>query len=104
MEIDPYKNNENSIKPILIIYDVSKEDEGHYTLIVYYNTDVLEKFGIEGHFLNQTTGSVQVDINSKGSSYMYFTVFLLLYTICTQDIAQKDLNCCQLLYQLQWWQ
>ena len=61
-EINPYNN---SIKYLLTIHSVSKEDDANYTLIVYYNADILKQHGITGDFSNQTTGVLQVD--SKGS-------------------------------------
>ena len=61
-EINPYKN---SIKYLLTIYTVSKEDEANYTLIVHYNTDTLKQHDITGDFSKQTTGALQVD--NKGS-------------------------------------
>ena len=72
-EINPYGDNKNSIKFILTIYNISKEDEANYTLVVYYDTYVLEQNGITGKFLSQTTGSLQlVDIDNKGSCISMF--------------------------------
>ena len=61
-------NNDNSITCILTIYNVSKEDKGNYKLIVYYDGKVLREYGITGEFVNQTTGSLQVDTDNEGSS------------------------------------
>ena len=62
----------NFIKSLLMINNTSKEDEAIYTCIVCYDPKVLEKFGIHGKFCNQTTGSLQVDINNEGMlMYVY---------------------------------
>lgn len=58
-EIDPY--NERSMKSVLTIYDVSKEDKGRYTCIVQYDPHVLQKFGIHKQFSDQVTASLQVN-------------------------------------------
>ena len=56
----------NSINVMLTIYNVSIEDEGNYTLIVYYDSKTLKKYGITGEFVNQITGSLQVDTDNEG--------------------------------------
>ena len=63
-EINPDKSNENSLKSILTIYDISKEDEADYTCIVYYDPIVLQRFGINDKFSNQTTAALEVEQGS----------------------------------------
>ena len=67
-QINPYKDNDNSIKCIITIYNVSKEDKGNYKLIVYYDGKVLREYGITGEFVHQMTGLLQVDTDNEGSS------------------------------------
>ena len=62
-EINSYKS---SINVTLTISNVSIEDRGNYTLIVYYDSKALKKYGITGEFVNQTTGSLQVDTDNEG--------------------------------------
>ena len=71
-EINPYRDK---IKSILTIYNISKEDDANYTLIVYYDTDVLMQYGITGDFFNQTTGSLQVNFDNKGMVCVCITLY-----------------------------
>ena len=87
-EINPYKDNDNSIKFILTIYNVVKEDRGSYTLIVYYDGKVLKEFGIKGEFVNQTTGSVRVDTNSEGLCLSTTFMLVYYYYVCRQQFQR----------------
>ena len=60
-EINPDKSNRNSFKSILTIYDISEGDEADYTCVVYYDRNVLKKFGINDEFSNRTTAALQVE-------------------------------------------
>jgi len=54
----------NSMKTVLKIFDILKEDEAKYTCLVYYNGNTLKKFEIQDKFSDQATASLYV--NTKG--------------------------------------
>jgi len=64
-EINPNKIKENLIKSTLTIYNVTKEDEGNYTFILYYDPNVLKEYGITDEVVTQTSALVQVINHSK---------------------------------------
>jgi len=84
-EPNPDKSNENSIKSVLTIYNISIEDEANYTCIVYYNPDVLKKFKIDSEFSDQETASLQVNLTSNVySCYVCLCVCMCMH-VCQAD-------------------
>ena len=78
-ERNPDKSNENFLKSILTIYDISKEDEADYTCIAYYDPKVLKKFGINHEFSNQTTAALQVE---QGNVIICVSCILCVVYMC----------------------
>ena len=90
-EINPDKSNKNSFKSVLTIYDISEEDEGEYTCIVYYDPNVLRNFGINDEFSNQATATLQVEQGNSlfsGCSVLHYACIYVSTTnmciaVCT---------------------
>ena len=82
-EINPDKSNENFIKSILTIYNISKDDAADYTCIVYYDPIMLQRFGIYDEFSNQTTAALQVEQSNVISCLFVYCKIVCVFTTAT---------------------
>ena len=85
-EINPDKSNENFIKSILTIYNISKEDEADYTCIIYYDPIMLQRFGINDEFSNQTTAALEVEQSNISCLFCICSVLHQLY-LCVSIVC-----------------
>ena len=81
-EITPDESG-NFIQSFLTIYNISKEDEGNYTFIVYYDPSVLKEFGINDKICNLTTAALLVKLHNKCA----LCLMLVCVCVCTRMCA-----------------